>query len=141
MPYLDSFEAKLDALDKIYTSLKIFVDTINSFMVDKMIVFNMGRGFKIYSRNKEELSPAMLSSGERHLLLLFCNAIITLKAQSIFIIDEPEISLNIKWQRKLISSLLNLTRNNPIQYIFASHSLEILSQHLDKVVKLENKKS
>jgi energy-coupling factor transporter ATP-binding protein EcfA2 len=138
VPYLDSFEAKLDALDQIQETVEKFISTINSFMVDKTIGFHIARGFKIESRNKEELSPAMLSSGERHLLLLFCNAVTAFGEQSIFIIDEPEISLNVKWQRTLISSLLDCAKNSPVQYIFASHSMEILSQQLDRVVKLEN---
>lgn len=54
-------------------------------------------------------------------------------------IDEPEISLNIKWQRQLIQSLLDITDGATIQFIFASHSIELLSQHKDRVIKVENK--
>jgi ABC-type glutathione transport system ATPase component len=139
VPYLDSFEAKLNALNDIQDTVQRFVGTINSFMADKTISFHIARGFKIESRNREELLPNMLSSGERHLLLLFCNTITALDTQSIFIIDEPEISLNVKWQRNLITSLLDCAKNRTVQYVFASHSMEILSQHLDKVVKLESK--
>ena len=53
-------------------------------------------------------------------------------------IDEPEISLNIKWQRIIINSLLDITNEANIQFIFASHSLEIISQHRNRVAKLEN---
>jgi len=140
VPYLDSHEAKLDALNNIQGTIEKFVNTINSFMVDKSISFHVRFGFKIFSRNKEDLSPRMLSSGERHLLLLFCNAITALDDQSIFIIDEPEISLNVKWQRKLISSLLDCVKNSAVQYVFASHSMQILEQHEDKVVKLVSQK-
>jgi energy-coupling factor transporter ATP-binding protein EcfA2 len=140
IPYLDSFEAKLNALDDVQGSVEKFIGTINSFIVDKSISFNVRKGFKIMSLNREDLSPRMLSSGERHLLLLFCNAITALDEQSIFIIDEPEISLNIKWQRNLISSLLDCAKNSAVQYVFASHSIQILAQHDDKVVKLVSKK-
>lgn len=140
VPYLYSHEAKLNALDHIQGIIEKFVNTINSFMVDKSISFHVRGGFKIMSRNKEDLSPRMLSSGERHLLLLFCNAITALDEQSIFIIDEPEISLNIKWQRNLISSLLDCIKDSAVQYVFASHSMQILAQHEDKVVKLVSKK-
>jgi hypothetical protein len=139
VPYLDSFEAKLNALDDIQDIIQRFVSTINSFLVDKTVSFHVGRGFKIEARGREELSPGMLSSGERHLLLLFSNALTGLDQQSIFIIDEPEISLNIKWQRKLVSSLIECSREGLVQYVFASHSMEILAQHMDKVVKLEQR--
>jgi predicted ATP-binding protein involved in virulence len=51
-------------------------------------------------------------------------------------IDEPEISLNIKWQRQLIQSLLDVTKGSNIQFIFASHSMELLTPHRDRVVRL-----
>jgi len=141
VPYLESVEAKLDALSDIQKTVERFVATVNSFVVDKAISFHIGRGLMIRSRNHEELRPAMLSSGERHLLLLFCNAVTALDRQTIFIIDEPEISLNVKWQRNLITSLLRFAEDRPIQFVFATHSLEILSQHMDKVVKLESRGS
>ena len=140
LPYLDSFAAKLDALNEIQDRIQTLTDTINSFLVDKTLRFDIAKGFTIKSQNKEELAPSMLSSGERHLLLLFCNTITALDKQSIFIIDEPEISLNVKWQRELIASLLDCVRDSAIQYIFATHSMEILSQHMNKVVKLEPKR-
>jgi len=80
----------------------------------------------------------MLSSGERHLLLLFCNSFVAVDRPSILMIDEPELSLNIKWQRKLIYSLLDCIGESPVQYLFATHSMELLAQHRDKVAKLEN---
>ncbi len=139
MPYLDSFEAKLNAMQEVQNRISSLVETINSFLVDKNLAFNIRRGFTIISKSKEMLKPEMLSSGERHLLLLFCNTITALGKRCIFIIDEPEISLNMVWQRSLVDSLLSCSKGSPIQYIFASHSMEIISQHLEKVVKLESK--
>lgn len=52
-------------------------------------------------------------------------------------IDEPEISLNIKWQRRLVQSLLDIAKGANTQFIFASHSMELLAQHRERVVRLE----
>lgn len=137
-PYLESMEAKLNALAVTQQTLEIFIETLRSFMRSKKIRFDISEGIQIYSKKGDPIPPDKLSSGERHLLLLFCNTITALDRQSIFIIDEPEISLNIKWQRKLLDSLAECIRDNPVQYIFATHSFEILSQYLDNVVKLED---
>ncbi|HBQ5356609.1 TPA: ATP-binding protein, partial [Klebsiella pneumoniae] len=94
--------------------------------------------FYIKNRFEEKLSASQLSSGEQQLLLLFCNVLVARDKPSLFIIDEPEISLNIKWQRKLIQYLLDITKDTSIQFMFASHSLEIISQHRSRVVKLVN---
>jgi len=71
MPYLDSFEAKLNAMQDVQQRISSLVETINSFLVDKHLTFNIRGGFNIISKSKEVLKPEMLSSGERHLLLLF----------------------------------------------------------------------
>jgi len=78
-----------------------------------------------------------LSSGEQQLLLLFCNTLVSRARPSIFIIDEPEISLNVKWQRKLVQNLLDVSQGGNTQFIFASHSIELLTQHRDKVVPVK----
>jgi predicted ATPase len=100
------------------------------------ISFEMHRGFEIRDQSGKALPPGGLSSGERHLLLLFCNSLVALDRATIFIIDEPEISLNIKWQRKLLTSLLECVGKSPVQYVFASHSLELLARHRGNVLKL-----
>jgi ABC-type glutathione transport system ATPase component len=55
---------------------------------------------------------------------------------SIFIVDEPEISLNVKWQRRLIDALTDITSGSQCQFLFATHSIEILTKHRDQVIKL-----
>ena len=72
------------------------------------------------------------------LLLLFINTITATDQATIFIIDEPEISLNIKWQRKLLNSLLRLSTKSQVQFMIATHSIELLAPNVENVVKLED---
>jgi hypothetical protein len=136
VPYVESVEKKLDAMERLQRQIDALVSIINSFFTRKKLAFEIHDGFSILNDSGKQLAPHMLSSGERHLLLLFCNTLIALDRQSIFIIDEPEISLNIKWQRKLLDSLLECAGENPVQYIFATHSFELLAQHKDNTIKL-----
>jgi ABC-type cobalamin/Fe3+-siderophores transport system ATPase subunit len=138
-PYIESLDGRLDAVRSIYKILDKFISTINGLLTDKEISFHLSQGFSIINKFGENLQPAQLSSGEQQLLLLFCYVLVARDFSSIFMIDEPEISLNIKWQRTIIQSLLDITDGANIQFIFASHSLEIISQHRNRVVKLENK--
>jgi energy-coupling factor transporter ATP-binding protein EcfA2 len=137
-PYAEGFEARLRALSDIYSTLEVFVDTLNGFFKNKEIRFNMRKGFQISAENGGTIKPSWLSSGERQVLLLFCNALASKDKAAIFIIDEPEISLNIKWQRQLIPSLLKCIKGSPIQFILATHSIELLAQHRPAVVVLKN---
>lgn len=136
-PYIESVEKKLDAMERLQKQVDALVRLVNSFYVRKQLSYEIHDGFKILTEDGKPLEPQMLSSGERHLLLLFSNAVQTLDQPSIFIIDEPEISLNVKWQRRLLSALLECAADNPVQYLFATHSFELLAQYGDNVIKLE----
>lgn len=139
-PYIKSLERRLEEVDPIYQMIDRFVMTLNRFLHDKVITFKLSQGFSIVNRINVHLTPAQLSSGEQQLLLLFCYVLSAREQASVFMIDEPEISLNIKWQRQLIQSLLDITTDASIQFIFASHSMELLAQHRNRVVKLVNAK-
>lgn len=137
-PYLESINAKLNALDKLQNIINLFLFSVNDYFADKEIKFNLNTGFSISHKSGNPIDSDWLSSGEKQLLLLFINTITVADEATIFIIDEPEISLNIKWQRKLIDTLLQFSSDKNIQYIFATHSLELLSSNLDCVSKLRN---
>lgn len=137
-PYTESFEARLKALSELYSAVETFVDTLNGFFLNKRIEFNLRNGFKIQAENGDRISPSWLSSGEKQILLLFCNTLASKDQAAIFIIDEPEISLNIKWQRRLVQSLLRCIEGSPVQFVLATHSIELLAQHRSSVVMLQN---
>ncbi len=137
-PYLDSVAARFNALQHTKDLLSLFESTINKFFHDKQITLHIKDGMRIVTDTGQELSSEMLSSGEKQLLLLFCNTLTARDKATIFIIDEPEISFNIKWQRQLIRALLELTKDSQIQFIVATHSIELLSQYKTNVVKLAN---
>jgi ABC-type dipeptide/oligopeptide/nickel transport system ATPase subunit len=136
-PYVQSTEARLKALEGIHSLLKTFIANINSFFGPrKGVAFDIRHGFSIRTRAGELLDPDMLSSGEKQFLLLLCNTLATRDQASILIIDEPEISLNVKWQRGLVQALLDCIKGSNVQMIFATHSIELLARHKQHVVKL-----
>jgi energy-coupling factor transporter ATP-binding protein EcfA2 len=135
-PHLDSVAARLDALESTQRLIAGLVEDVNAFFTNKRIRFSLSSGIQIVSANGTPLAPGMLSSGEKHLLLMFCHTVVAYGKRTLFIIDEPELSLNIKWQHKIVEKLLDVVKDSPMQFIFATHSIELLSQHLDKVVKV-----
>ena len=52
----------------------------------------------------------------------------------IFIADEPELSLHIEWQEKLLSAIISL--NNNVQLIVATHSPEIVSEFKKSTINM-----
>lgn len=147
-PYLEIQKNRLDALDNLFKTITYFCDSLNEYLYKKRVYYSVSRGFLFYQmvdgenelpklvKSKNEIDIKRLSSGERQLLRLFGMVIRNSQAAPIIIIDEPEISLNIKWQRRLLSTLSFFVRNNEAQFLIATHSFEILSSHIDNTVKL-----
>lgn len=138
-PYIGSLESRSNAIEPVHTVVDDFITRLNDLLRDKVMSYTVGKGFRITNFNGKELTVKNLSSGEQHLLLLFSYLLISRDRNSVFIIDDPEISLNIKWQRRLISSLMDIIADVSVQLILATHSIELLSQHKSCVIKLKQK--
>ena len=138
-PYVEGLQTRLDSLQQIQKLVSLFTDTINSYLGNKDFSYNLSSGFNIMHKNSDDsIDFDVLSSGERQLLLLLCNVITATDKATIFIIDEPEISLNVKWQRKLGDTLTQFSEGRNVQFILASHSIELLSGHKESVFQLIN---
>jgi len=83
------------------------------------------------------LSLYNLSSGEKQIIIIFACLIfgLPLDKKGIYIIDEPEASLHLAWQKIFVDSIKDV--NKSIQFIFATHSPEIISRYSSKAVKLK----
>jgi predicted ATPase len=81
------------------------------------------RAIKVETGEKQEINLSVLSSGEKHVMLIFVETL--LAQESSIIVDEPEISMHVDWQKKLITSMHQL--NPSAQLIMASHSPEIMA--------------
>lgn len=139
-PYVELLQSRLDALKPIYETIKRFIDSVNDYFPNKYITYNLSDGFTLKDRFiSEPIKFSHLSSGEKQLIILLCNVVNESPNASILIIDEPEISLNVKWQRKLIHTLLDLSEGKNVQFVFSSHSIELLSSHRKSVCKLVHK--
>lgn len=135
-PYTEGIKVRLDALEEIQQIITRLLENINELYVDKRVLFNINEGLSIVSRTQMPLTPGMLSSGEKQLLLLLCDTIAAREKPSIFIIDEPEISLNVKWQRRLIRLLQDCIKGSSVQFFLATHSIELLTGYKEYVAKL-----
>jgi ABC-type lipoprotein export system ATPase subunit len=135
-PYLDSVITRLNALEEVRVIMSTFEEELNSYLRDKSATLHVDHELRFFDERNTNIPPSDLSSGERQLLFLFCAALMSRDGNSLIIIDEPELSLNVKWQRRLVSSLAKLAQGAGTQFIMATHSIEILSQHRHSVIEL-----
>jgi energy-coupling factor transporter ATP-binding protein EcfA2 len=137
-PFVDGVRLRLDALESIHNTISTFIDTINAFYQGKVVFFHLREGMTIKLPDGQNLHPNLLSSGEKQILLLLCNVLVAGDQASVFIIDEPELSLNVKWQRTLVDALLECTKKSHTQFVLATHSVELLTQHQHNVLRLSS---
>lgn len=86
--------------------------------------------------NKGIFGVEELSSGEAQIFVLLSHLAFNSSAQDtgLFIIDEPELSLHLLWQEKLVDSLLKA--NSSIQYVFATHSPAIIMEKMGRIINI-----
>lgn len=138
-PYIETLNNKMMALNNLMEILSYMLESLSNYLHEKTISFSVADGFSIqHVKNGENVSFECLSSGEKQLLILFSKVIRNSSKCSFIIIDEPEISLNIKWQRMLMNTLNYFVSGNHAQFIIATHSFEILSKHMGNVVRLQD---
>lgn len=136
-PYLDGVQARLDALEDAQKVVSAFSRLMSDFYHGKNVRLHLSEGMSINTRRGQSLKPEDLSSGEQQLMLLMCNAITARRDSVVFAIDEPELSLNVKWQRKLVDALLEIIGGSRCQLLMATHSIELLSRYAENVVHLK----
>ena len=56
---------------------------------------------------------------------------------TLVLIDEPEISLHVAWQKEFLNDLSKITELENIRVIVATHSPQIINEHWDLTVDLE----
>lgn len=122
--------------------IELFLNTVNEFIssadLKKKIGINLnGRVYFTTEDSHHKLSIQYLSSGERQILVFFANLIFGVKDTSsgIFVVDEPELSLHLSWQKVFVKKALGI--NNNVQFIFATHAPEIIGTYRNKTEKLQ----
>lgn len=87
--------------------------------------------------NLEELSPYKLSSGEKQMLVILLTVLVEDLQPCVLFMDEPEISLHIDWQQRLIGLIRELNPN--AQIVLTTHSpAVIMDGWLDTVTEVSD---
>lgn len=90
-----------------------------------------------FSQIGETLFPYQLSSGEKQMLVILLTVLIEDNLPYVLFMDEPEVSLHIEWQKRLIDLILDLNPN--VQIILTTHSpAVIMNGWMDNVTEVSD---
>lgn len=123
---------------ELFKALHSFESVTNSFLNEKNIEVSERGDLIVLPDRPNALALPIdwrhLSSGEKQILILLTQALLSEKTPAVYVADEPELSLHVDWQEKLLSALTQLAGR--CQFIVATHSPDIASGFGDKVIDL-----
>lgn len=129
--------------DEIRKPLNDFLNIMNDFVKNsedgkEIMIDKMGQVYFTTKNNPNRpIEISKLSSGEKQLITFFANLMFSVRKgkAGIFVVDEPEVSLHLAWQRIFVDKIIK--SNSDLQLIFATHSPEIVEKRRDKMFRLK----
>lgn len=122
---------------EIYKQKELYLSILKDFIIDKDFSLGDDGGALIVRSSLTGLVPIeKLSSGEKQLLILLTEALLQNENTCVYLADEPELSLHIEWQRKIIPAIKKL--NNNAQIIAATHSPEVAANYKDAIKNMKD---
>lgn len=118
--------------------IKLFMGVCNKYLVGKNISFNsLTFQIQIFHAedsgeiiSKNEIPFESLSSGEKQIVSIFSHLYLSNKREFMIVIDEPELSLSVDWQRSFLEDIAN---TGSCEGMFAvTHSPFIFDNNLDQ---------
>ena len=85
----------------------------------------------------EVLLPYRLSSGEKQILIILLTVLVEDNQPYVLFMDEPEVSLHMEWQKRLIDLCIELNPN--VQIILTTHSpAVVMNGWMDSVTEVSD---
>lgn len=135
---IDEYKSKVD---KLFEPINEFIEVVNGFYADSgktLSVDTVGQ-LVVERPDQKKCTIEGLSSGERQLLVIFAHAFFNRynDRNTVFIIDEPELSLHLRWQERFSETILKVSPSS--QFLLATHSPEIIGANKNKAIKCRAK--
>ena len=116
---------------------KKFQDTIDDLFKDTGKKIVRSENEIRFSQIGETLVPYQLSSGEKQMLAILLTVLVEDSLPYVLFMDEPEVSLHVDWQQRLIDLILELNPN--VQIILTTHSpAVIMNGWIDHVTEVSD---
>ncbi|MBE5977862.1 MAG: hypothetical protein E7249_01845 [Paenibacillaceae bacterium] len=158
--YYKDTEEKLKSLNDLSDRILLFIDLVNrKLMYGKQLIITKEKGIQITDEKgiqiteekgiqitkekgiqitdrKKIIELSQLSSGEQQEIVLLYRLIFSSNENQLILIDEPEISLHVAWQRQFVDDLKKIIELNKMNILIATHSPQILNDYWNLTVKL-----
>ncbi len=114
-------------------SVKKFRDVCNQYLINKKVFYDES-AIKIFIKSDKtdsEIALSKLSSGEKQIISIFSKIYLSESGKRFIVLfDEPELSLSMIWQQKLLPDIINSGKCELL--LAVTHSPFIFDNELDK---------
>lgn len=130
-------EADKKSAEQVSVSRRKFQDMIDSLFSETGKRIDRRSNEIRFLQGDEILCPYQLSSGEKQMLVILLTVLVQDNHSAVLFMDEPEVSLHIEWQQKMITLIRDL--NSHVQIILTTHSpAVIMDGWLDAVTEVSD---
>ncbi len=136
--YVQDTAQKLGVLDDLSRRVELLRDNVNGKFKHKSIKFDRDNGFTASGAYGVRLDLDALSSGEQHELVLLYDLLFRVQPNTLVLIDEPELSLHVLWQKRFLPDLLEIVKTARFDALVATHSPFIVGSHHSLMVSLSS---
>jgi predicted ATPase len=141
--YEDAFNERVKKQQAAFARIEVFEHSVNRFLQGKKLHVRghdrrfapgpaVGTGM-ITLPNGRTASLNALSSGERQVMTLLFSATHLSSYDGLVLIDEPELSLHVGWQRIILDELRKQAEDR--QIVVCTHAPEITADHRERTVR------
>ena len=137
--YLQDLNEKLAVYDDLLNKIEAFQDIVGNKLNNKDFHVQYEKGFYFTSKygEQKELKLSELSSGEQHQIVLFYELIFLAETGTYYLIDEPEISLHVDWQRSFLDDIARVEKLRGHKFLVATHSPQIIGSKRNLCIALD----
>jgi ABC-type glutathione transport system ATPase component len=127
----------MDAAQHLSEKKKHFQDLVDELFADTGKHIIRTENEIRFTQIGEQLMPYQLSSGEKQMLIILLTVLVEDDQPYVLFMDEPEVSLHIEWQKRLIDLILELNAN--VQIILTTHSpAVVMNGWIDSVTEVSD---
>ena len=130
-------QGNMDAAQHLSMQKKRFQDIVDDLFSENGKKIVRTENEIRFSQIGETLVPYQLSSGEKQMLAILLTVLVEDNQPYVLFMDEPEVSLHIEWQKRLIDLCVELNPN--VQIILTTHSpAVIMNGWIDAVTEVND---
>ncbi|HDX8328609.1 TPA: AAA family ATPase [Raoultella terrigena] len=128
------YESLKKKKDDIFRSQNEFFEVFKLFFPKEKEIILSSQNQLVMKAKNGHVSLNELSSGEKQMIILLGQIYLSESKPILYIADEPEVSLHVKWQDKIVDALLTINPN--AQFLLATHSPDVIGRRRDFALKV-----